>query len=108
MKCGGGDPSIVGRAALFHIIVPAILRILQPQPQPPPFILLPPILAPAANTGVLFNHGVHEAAATAAMAVATTTTRVAVTRRRRWDGGDATVARQCCNYKLPTKLIHVY
>ena len=58
-------PSIVGQAASSHIVVPAILRILQPQPQPPPFISLPPILAPAANTGKLFNHGVHEAAAVA-------------------------------------------
>jgi hypothetical protein len=54
-----------------------MLRILQPRPQPPPFILLPPILAPAANTGVLFNHGIYEAAATAATAVAMTTMRVA-------------------------------
>ncbi len=90
-------PSIVGRAALSHIVVPAILRILQLQPQPPPFILLPPILAPAANTGLLFNHGVYEAAATAVAAVATTTMRVAArrtataaTQRQRRDGSNAT------------------
>jgi hypothetical protein len=38
--------------------------------------LLPPILTET-NTGVLFNHGIYEAAATAAAAVATATTRVA-------------------------------
>jgi hypothetical protein len=62
---------------------------------------LPPILAPAANTGILFNHGIHEAEATAATAVATTATRVAAMRtatrtaamqRRRRDDGNATVA----------------
>ena len=73
MERGGGVPSIVGRAALFHIVVPAILRILAAAATPPPFILLPPIHASAANTGVYFNHGVHEA-------VATTTMRVAATR----------------------------
>jgi hypothetical protein len=93
-------PSIVGRAALSYIVVPpAILRILQPQPQPAPFILLPPILAPAANTGVLVNHGVYEVAATAVTVVATMTTRVAAmrtataaTRWRQCNGGNVTAA----------------
>ncbi len=92
-------PYIVGRAASSHIVVPAILRILQPQPQPLPFILLPPIIAPAANMDVLFNHGVHEAAATGATVVATMTSRVAATRtataamrQQQRHGGNATAA----------------
>ena len=94
-------PSINGQATSSRIIVPAILHVLQPQPQLPQFFLLPPILAPAANTGVLFNHGVYVAAATAARAVATTTTMVAATRmamvatqQRRRDGGIVTTMTQ--------------
>ena len=86
-------PSIVGRAASSHIVIPAILHILQLQPQPPLFIFLPPIIAPAANTGVLFNHGVHEAAVTVGTAVATTTMRAATQQRQR-DSSNVTAATQ--------------
>ena len=52
-------PFILGRAASSHIVVLAILRVLQLQQQLPPFISLSPILASAANMSVLFNHGIH-------------------------------------------------
>ncbi len=70
---------------------------MQPQQQPPPFILLPPILAPAANTGVLFNHGVHEAIADSGDGGGTDNNEgggdvTAATRRQRRDGSDATAA----------------
>jgi hypothetical protein len=74
-----------------------ILHVMQPQQQPPPFISLPPILAPAANTGVLFNHGVHEATANSGDGSGSNNNEgggdaTAATRRQQRDGSDATAA----------------